>query len=92
MIKKFKMEDVDCADCAAKMEKKIKKLDGVSHTPSSLYYQKNLFKSKKSVFVDALTSDIFDHISDSFEILEFLVLNLYTVLILKGHNELHKLK
>ena len=29
MIKKFEMENVDCANCAAKMEEGIKKLEGV---------------------------------------------------------------
>ena len=28
MKKKFKLEDLDCASCAAKMEDAIKKLDG----------------------------------------------------------------
>ena len=30
MKKKFKLEDLDCASCAAKMEDAIKKLDGVN--------------------------------------------------------------
>ncbi len=29
MVKKFEMENVDCANCAAKMEEGIKKLEGV---------------------------------------------------------------
>ena len=29
MKKKFKMVDLDCANCAAKMEDAIKKIDGV---------------------------------------------------------------
>lgn len=29
MKKKFRVEGVDCADCAAKMEEGIKKIDGV---------------------------------------------------------------
>ena len=29
MKKKFRVEGVDCADCAAKMEDEIKKIDGV---------------------------------------------------------------
>ena len=32
MKKKFKLEDLDCANCAAKMEEGIKKIAGV--TPS----------------------------------------------------------
>lgn len=30
MKKKFRVEGVDCADCAAKMEDEIKKIDGVN--------------------------------------------------------------
>ena len=30
MKKKFKLMDLDCANCAAKMEDAIKKLDGVN--------------------------------------------------------------
>ena len=30
MKKKFKMEDLDCANCAAKMEDGIRKIDGVT--------------------------------------------------------------
>ena len=40
MIKKFKMAEVDCADCAAKMEAKIKKLDGVNDASVSFLHQK----------------------------------------------------
>ena len=29
MKKKFKMQDLDCANCAAKMEEAIKKIEGV---------------------------------------------------------------
>jgi copper chaperone CopZ len=30
MKKKFKLQDLDCANCAAKMEEAIKKIEGVS--------------------------------------------------------------
>ena len=30
MKKKFKLEDLDCANCAAKMEEAIKKIEGVN--------------------------------------------------------------
>ena len=30
MKKKFKMQDLDCAHCAAKMEEAIEKIDGVN--------------------------------------------------------------
>ena len=31
MKKKFKLQDLDCANCAAKMEEAIKKIDGVGN-------------------------------------------------------------
>ncbi|MDE6951640.1 MAG: cation transporter [Lachnospiraceae bacterium] len=40
MKKKFKMEDLDCANCAAKMEEAIKKIDGVSDANVSFMAQK----------------------------------------------------
>ena len=40
MKKKFKMENLDCANCAAKMEDGIKKLDGVVDASVSFMTQK----------------------------------------------------
>ena len=40
MKKKFKMVDLDCANCAAKMEDAIKKLDGVNDASVSFMMQK----------------------------------------------------
>ena len=40
MKKKFKLEDLDCANCAAKMEDAIKKIDGVNDATVSLLAQK----------------------------------------------------
>ena len=40
MKKKFKVVDVDCADCAAKMEKKNKKIDGVNDASLNFLTQK----------------------------------------------------
>lgn len=40
MKKKFKIEDLDCANCAAKMEEAIKKLDGVNDATVSFLAQK----------------------------------------------------
>ncbi|MCI8408363.1 MAG: heavy-metal-associated domain-containing protein [Lachnospiraceae bacterium] len=40
MKKKFKMQDLDCANCAAKMEENIKKLDGVVDATVSFMTQK----------------------------------------------------
>lgn len=40
MKKKFKMQDVDCANCAAKMEEAIKKIAGVNDASVSFMAQK----------------------------------------------------
>lgn len=55
MKKKFKLEDLDCANCAAKMEDAIKKLDGVNDASVSFMTQK--------MMVDA-EDDRFDEIMD----------------------------
>lgn len=40
MKRKFKLEDLDCANCAAKMEEAIKKIDGVNDAAVSFLAQK----------------------------------------------------
>ena len=40
MKKKFKLQDLDCANCAAKMEESIKKIDGVNDAVVSIMTQK----------------------------------------------------
>lgn len=40
MKKKFKLEDLDCANCAAKMEENIKKINGVQDANVSFMAQK----------------------------------------------------
>lgn len=40
MKKKFKLEDLDCANCAAKMEAAIKKIEGVTDASVSFLAQK----------------------------------------------------
>ena len=40
MKKKFKLTDLDCANCAAKMEDAFKKLDGVNVASVSFMMQK----------------------------------------------------
>lgn len=40
MKKKFKLENLDCANCAAKMEDAIRKLDGVHDATVSFMTQK----------------------------------------------------
>lgn len=40
MKKTFKLRDLDCANCAAKMENAIRKLDGVNNATISFMTQK----------------------------------------------------
>ena len=40
MKKKFKMQDLDCAHCAAMMDEAIKKIDGVNDAAISFMAQK----------------------------------------------------
>ena len=40
MKKKFKLQDLDCANCAQKMEDAIKKIDGVNDATVSFMTQK----------------------------------------------------
>ena len=40
MKKKFKLQDLDCANCAAKMEESIKKIDDVNDAVVSFMTQK----------------------------------------------------
>ena len=53
MKRKFKLQDLDCANCAAKMEESIKKIDGVNDATVSFMTQK--------MMVDAV-DDRFDEI------------------------------
>ena len=62
MKKKFKLQDLDCANCAAKMEESIKKIDGVNDAVVSFMTQKmtvdaDLMKlwMRLSVFVQKLS-------------------------------------
>lgn len=50
MKKKFKLTDLDCANCAAKMEEAIKKIDGVSDATVSFMTQKLTLDADDSRF------------------------------------------
>ncbi len=57
MKKKFKMVDLDCANCAAKMEDAIKKIDGVSDASVSFMSQKMTIEADDSRF-DAIMQEV----------------------------------
>ena len=58
MKKKFKLQDLECANCAAKIEEAIKKIDGVNDASVSFMMQK--------LTIDAV-DDRFEAIMDEVE-------------------------
>ncbi len=50
MKKRFDMEDLDCANCAAKMEEAIKKIDGVKDATVSFMAQKLTIEAEEEDF------------------------------------------
>lgn len=50
MKKKFKLTDLDCANCAAKMEDAIKKIDGVTDANVSFMMQKMTIEADDARF------------------------------------------
>lgn len=50
MKKKFKLEDLDCANCAAKMEEAIKKINGVNDANVSFLAQKLTIDAQEDKF------------------------------------------
>ena len=55
MIKKFKIE-VDCANCAAKIEDAVKKVEGVNNATVSFMAQKLMLDAEDSKF-DAILKE-----------------------------------
>lgn len=54
MKKKFKLEDLDCANCAAKMEEAIKKIDGVNDASVSFMAQKMTIEADDDRFEEII--------------------------------------
>jgi copper chaperone CopZ len=54
MKKKFKLQDLDCANCAAKMEDAIKKIDGVNDANVSFMTQKMTIDAEDDKFDDIM--------------------------------------
>ena len=57
MKKKFKLEDLDCANCAAKMEEAIKKIPGVNDAVVSFMAQKMTIDAEDDKF-DAIMVEV----------------------------------
>lgn len=54
MKKRFKLIDLDCANCAAKMEDAIKKIDGVQDAAVSFMTQKMTLEADDARFDDIM--------------------------------------
>jgi len=54
MKKTFKLEDLDCANCAAKMEEAIKKIDGVNDASVTFLTQKLTIDADDARFDDIM--------------------------------------
>lgn len=54
MKKKFKLQDLDCAHCAAKMEEAIKKIPGVHDASVSFMTQKMMVDAEDDQFDDIM--------------------------------------
>ncbi len=54
MRKTFKLQDLDCANCAAKMERSIKKIDGVNSATMSFMTQKLVLDADDARFDEIL--------------------------------------
>lgn len=54
MKKVFKMQDFDCAHCAAKMQDAIAKIDGVNSVSINFLMQKMTLDADDAVFEDVL--------------------------------------
>lgn len=50
----YKLEDLDCANCAAKMEDVIRKIDGVTYVSVNFFAQKMTLEADDSIYADIL--------------------------------------
>ncbi len=58
MKKVFKLEDLDCANCAAKMEAAIQKLDGVKSASVSFMTQKMTIEADDDRFDEVVKAAV----------------------------------
>ena len=57
MKKKYKVENIDCANCAAKLETAIRKIEGVEEATLSFMTQKLTIEAKEEDF-DKIMSEV----------------------------------
>lgn len=58
MKKRFQLQDLDCANCAAKMEAGIKKLPGVKDASVSFMTQKLVIETEEGYELDAVMQEV----------------------------------
>ena len=58
MKKTFMLEDLDCANCAAKMEEAVKKIDGVKFASVNFLAQKMTLEADDEAFDEILKKAI----------------------------------
>lgn len=58
MKKSYSLIDLDCANCAAKMEKNIKKIDGVNDATVSFLAQKLILDADDARFDEILAAAV----------------------------------
>ncbi|WP_329383166.1 heavy metal-associated domain-containing protein [Anaerofustis butyriciformans] len=54
MKKKFKMDNIDCANCAMKMEEAIRKIDGVDSANINFMLQKLTLEANEEDFEEII--------------------------------------
>ena len=58
MLKKLKMTEIDCANCAAKMERNINKLEGIEVATVSFLTKRLLLEVKEGYDYDAVLAQV----------------------------------
>ena len=58
MRKTFNLEDLDCANCAAKMERGIKAIEGVTYASMSFMTQKLTVEAPDEIFDEVMKKAI----------------------------------
>jgi copper chaperone CopZ len=64
MKKSYKLENLDCANCAAKMERAIGKIDGVNECSISFMTQKMNLEAEDGRFDDILSAAQLRHLNE----------------------------
>ncbi len=58
MRKTFELEDLDCANCARKMQEAIAKIDGVTYVSINYMAQKMVLEAEEQIFDEVLSKAV----------------------------------